>query len=284
MQDASAIQAIQQAQSLEIANSFLRDQSAHRLTLKHKDHELLDLERYEGLRRRARGSMQTTITESFAQYVHQHQEPGCSIFIDPEEMSANAVLNLGTPAEPGHADNRATLTLRETPAYTTLRSLCKFAESQQKIAEWLEDWQDIITAHVAPETASDEDSIPGQIKIRTAIAAIRSLTIEQAKSVGTTVGNLNASASTFESIAAKSVHTIPTRLCITTPTHEGLEPRAIQVRLGILTGDKAPTISLRIIREGDLQESIAKEFEEKLRDLKELENTPIHIGVYAAAP
>ena len=73
--------------------------------------KLHDLETYMHVRRRARGVMVTHALSDFAIYTKAHTEEGATVFIDADEMSATAVLNLGTAADPGHTDNRAKVKL-----------------------------------------------------------------------------------------------------------------------------------------------------------------------------
>ena len=88
------------------------------------DFKLHDIEKYTSYRKRARGTMATTSVEDFAVYTKKHvDEDPAHIFIDPSEMAATAILNLGSPDYPGHADNRAKLTLKRTAAYQALMAV-----------------------------------------------------------------------------------------------------------------------------------------------------------------
>ena len=84
------------------------------------DFKLHNLEQFLPNRRRARGTMSTAVLASFTEYATEHAEEGASVFIEPDLMIATAVLNLGSPSVPGHADNRAKLQLKKTAAYSEL--------------------------------------------------------------------------------------------------------------------------------------------------------------------
>jgi uncharacterized protein YfdQ (DUF2303 family) len=91
--------------------------------------ETRDLEKYLKNRRRLRGNMTTSVVKDFASYAEKNAESGAAIFIEPDKMTATAVLNLGTTTEPGHADNLAKLEMKRTAAYEALR---RIANEQDK--------------------------------------------------------------------------------------------------------------------------------------------------------
>ena len=64
--------------------------------------------------------MTTSSVAPFAEYVDQHKEPGAAVFVDQDAMTAVAVLNLGTPDQPGHADNIAKMVAKRMAAFAAL--------------------------------------------------------------------------------------------------------------------------------------------------------------------
>ena len=54
--------------------------------------------------------MNTHAEADFAQYTKAYLEAGASVFINEKDMTATAVMNLGTADNPGTADNTPTLT------------------------------------------------------------------------------------------------------------------------------------------------------------------------------
>jgi len=98
-----------------------------------------DLEKFMPTRRRARGLMVTDVLESFAAYTLEHAEDGATVFVNTDDMSATAVLNLGAPDAPLHADNKANLCSRQTAAYKALRTVANGqGQKQATVAEFLE--------------------------------------------------------------------------------------------------------------------------------------------------
>lgn len=236
-----------------------------------------DLEKFRPQRRRARGRMSTTSVDDFAAYCVTHREPGATVFIDAGKMRAVGVLNLGTPEQPGHADNQAVLELEQTAAYKALRFACNSHKSQATLAEFLEDWPDAVQAFANSE----------QIPAPKAIAAIRKITIESLRKLESEEQQLSATRSAFESVAATSTEKLPTHIYFRCVPYAGLTERTFVLRLAIHTGDRAPQLSLRIINEELHSEQMAQELGVKLRetfgDHAGDSPLPVLIGSYSAA-
>lgn len=237
-----------------------------------------DLEGLLPLRRRARGAMATADAAAFASYATAHAEPGATVFVDGDTMTATAVLNLGSFDKPGHCDNTATLKLVKTAAFRALESITGMARglSQQTVAEFIEDW--------APMLSFSNEN--GDIPLTKALAAIRKMSIETARKVESAEGQLSASRSAFESAAATSADPIPTVIVFRTDAYAGLLARDFGVRLSVLTGGEKPMIGLRLVNVEAHQEAMAKEFAHLVAsNLKWSNETvgslPVIIGSYA---
>lgn len=211
-----------------------------------------DLERHLPNRRRLRGVMNTESLDSFAQYVKDHGEAGATVFVNAESMKAVAVLNLGTPDAPGHADNQAKLAPKRTAAFTALLAHANNAGrgmTQTVASEFLEDWPEHIQCF-------NED---GQITLPKAIAAIRKLTIESMRKLESSEQSLSASKSAFESVQATSAEPIPTTIYFKCVPYQDLAERLFVLRLGVLTGNDKPQITLRIVKAELHNEEMAQE-------------------------
>ena len=239
------------------------------------DFELHDLEKFADLRRRARGVFKTQFVAAFCAYVAKHREPGATAFVDPVKMAATGVLNLGTPDAPGHADNLASLEPTKTAAYQALLAVANgHGQAQRTVAEFLEDWAGAVTCF------NDEGSIvPGH-----AVAAIRKITIEAMRKQESEEQSLSATRSALESVTASSKEPLPTTIYFKCQPYAELTERAFVLRLGILTGDKAPSIVLRITKPEEHAEQMALELERLIREgfAAEAEITTV-VGTYAAS-
>ena len=276
MFDREAIKALSEAQSIaaaaEAVTSALAADAA--VAMLPSDFTHHDLEKFLPTRRRARGSMKTSSITDFGTYVKSHKEEGASVFVAQDTMTATAVLNLGTPAAPGHADNTAVLALKATAAYTALSNIASgHPKSQRDVAEWLEDWANIVTA-------IDADEQP--IHIKHAIAAVRAITIDAARKVESEERSLSATRSALEQVTASSKgQPLPALLSVELEPYMGLEPRTFAVRVGVLTtGDKQPQLVLRIVKAEQHAEEMALELAALVRT--ELGDVPATLGAYQA--
>lgn len=274
-----AIRELQEAHVVEQANHNVRlmagEESA--VIALPDNYATHDLERYLPTRRRARGRMLTTSVNNFAAYATTHREPGASVFIEATKMRAVGVLNLGTPDQPGHADNQAVLELEQTAAYKAMRTACNGHKSQQTLAEFLEDWPDAVQAFAGSE----------QITSPKAVAAIRKITIESLRKLESEEQQLSATRSAFESVAATSTEKLPTHIYFRCVPYAGLAERTFVLRLAIHTSDRAPQLSLRMVNEELHAEQMAQELCDLLRITFEAHvgdsPLPVLIGHYAAA-
>lgn len=235
-----------------------------------------DLEQYLPSRRRARGTMTTESVPDFAAYFQNHVEFG-TVFVDKDAMKAVGILNLGNPDKgPGHADNKAVLTLKSLAAYDALRKVANGqAQTQAAVAEWMEDWQDLVRCY------TDDGMSSTELTTFKSIAAVRNITIEEARKVESEEGQLSASRSAFESVKASSKHTLPTHIYFDTAPYMGLQARTFVLRLGILTTGDKTSIVLRPVKMEEHQQEMAEEFAGIVAKSLEMTGYPVLIGSYS---
>lgn len=266
-----AIQELSKAQAITAANEAIGIEAIGALALP-DEFTLHDLENYMPSRRRMRGTMTTSVIKDFAAYAKKNAEKGAAVFIDPANMTAIGVLNLGTTENPGHADNLAELGMNRSAAYEALRKVAAgHSIKQSDVAEFLEDWTEIIECH------RDGEEIP----TAKAIAAVRNITIETLKKLGNEEQQLSATRSTLESVHATSAEIIPTRIVFTCKPYEELEERNFVMRLGIFTGGNVPTINLRIAKLQEHEEQMANELAAQIKELFSDDTLPVALGKYA---
>lgn len=271
MFDKDSLALLQQAQAITNANTaIVAALAAGGVISTPGDFSTQDLEKFMPQRRRARGTMETSVVADFAKYTKANKEVGAAVFIDSESMAALAVLNLGIPEKPGHADNRAKLTCKRTAAYTALRAIANGqGRTQQNVAEFFEDWPGYLEFFT--ET--------GEVTPPKAIAAVRKITIEELKKQGTEVAQLSANRSAFESVSASSVEPIPTTIYFKCQPFADLEDRVFVLRLSILTGASVPAIALRITKQEQHDEEMAQELAKLVGDA--VTDLPVLIGKYS---
>lgn len=229
-----------------------------------------DIEQLMPLRRRPRGTMRTVLLPDFMNYVKDHCQPGAHVFVDPEKMTATAVLNLGTVDKPGHADDLAVLAEDMTAEYKAMLAVAGGQPlAQRTVAEFLEDWAPHVTCR------NDEGGIP----TNKAVAAVRRVTIESIRKQESQEQSLRAERTAFESVSATSVEPLPTFITFTCGAYAGLAPRAFELRLGVGTGGDKPTIQLRIINHELHKQEMARELAQRVREVLS-DTVPVMVGSY----
>lgn len=214
------------------------------------------LEHLQDGRSRFRAAMSTHSIADFSTYVERQvgEAPGAAGFVDQDAMSASVIFNLGTPDNPGHGDDTATLTLKPTAAYSALTAIVGKPLGQQALAEWLEDW--------APHLEAQEGD--KALLLSTAINGIRRMSIKATSQRDSSVGDFTAARSAMDEIEAKSLETLPTGFIFTAIPFEGLEAAAITLRLSVITGSDVPVLKLRWVGEETQREEFARQFKAAL--------------------
>lgn len=273
-----AISLLSQSQSINAASEAVGDAfgSGAAVAFLPKEYMEHDLERFQATRRRARGAMSTQSLQDFAAYVTAHAEAGASVFVDQASMRATAVLNLGTPKEPGHADNTAVFAPKKTAAYIALLAVIRTDNgrslTQTQLAEWMEDWAERIDC----ERDGDAIATPK------AIAAVRAITVEAARKVESVEQSLSAERTAFESIKADSKNQpLPSLIHFTCEPYLGFEGRTFALRVAVHPAEKSVTLSLRMAQAEKHDEEIAAELSAMVSTA--LTGTaPVMLGTYSA--
>lgn len=213
-----AIEAIQHGAGIADASGAIRDAIATGSPLGlPNNYTLHDIERFLPVRRRMRGTMETSSIADFARYVAANKEAGACVFVAAQAIRVEAVLNMGTPEKPGHADNRARLRPEATAAYSALKQAADGRPlPQSQVAEFLEDWAQHITCF------GDDGS---EIPTRRAIAAVRKITIDALRKVEACEQQLSVSKSTFESVSASSKDPMPRTIHFSCVPFHGIDAR-----------------------------------------------------------
>jgi uncharacterized protein YfdQ (DUF2303 family) len=212
---------------------------------------LHNLEKYQALRSRFRGDMDTHSLSDFANYVTSRSVNTAKGFIDQDYMSCVVFFNLGDEAEPGHADDKATLILKPSAAYKALQQIAGRKLSQKELAEWMEDWRNNLSA---------EDAEGNTLPNVQAIAAVRNITIRASAERTSVESNFSANRSAMDAIEAASQDTLPAKLHFNIVPFDGLGQRVFTLALSVLTGEEKPALKPRWVGEESQREEIAKEF------------------------
>lgn len=232
------------------------------------------LERFSLERFRFRGTMTTTSIDDFARYSKGYAsaaEPA-RCFIDAGNMTARSVFNIGSLANPGHADNVAAITLKKTAPFRALLDINGARQSQKHLAEWLEDWSDYLLAF---------DAEGGTMQISQATQAVRRITIQQATQQDHEAGDFAGKRTLMQSVEASSKDVMPVAFEFKCVPYEGLGERRFSLRNSLLTGDE-PCFILRIVQLEAQEEAIASEFRDLLISKFDGESVETFIGNFKA--
>lgn len=225
------------------------------VTALHADVKIHDLEKYQALRSRFRGTLSTNSLRDFADYTISRNGPEAQGFVNQDDMSCKVFFNLGDEITPGHADDVAILKLKPTAAYKALQEIAGKKLSQRDLAEWIEDW------HLSLQATQEGGK---SMAISAAVASVRNITIEARSSATNSEHNFGAARSAMDSIEAASAESRIEALHFSLIPYEGLATRVFTLKLSILTGDDKPTLKLRWAGEEQQVEEIAQEFKTTL--------------------
>lgn len=232
------------------------------------------LERFGLERFRFRGAMETTSIDDFTRYStgYASAETPARCFIDADNMRARSIFNIGTLANPGHADNIAQIGLKKTAPFRALLAVNGERLSQKQIAEWLEDWKDFLLAF---------DADGETMQITQAAQAVRRVTIQQATQSDHEDSDFAGKKSLMQSIEASSKDVMPVAFEFKCVPYEGLGERAFSLRNSLLKSGE-PCFVLRIVQLEAQEEAIANEFRDLLISKFDGEPVETFIGKFSA--
>lgn len=232
------------------------------------------LERFGLERFRFRGSMETTSIDDFTRYStgYASAETPARCFIDADNMRARSIFNIGTLANPGHADNVAQIGLKKTAPFRALLAINGDRLNQKQIAEWLEDWKDYLLTF---------DADGNTMQITQAAQAVRRVTIQQATQSDHEDGDFAGKKSLMQSIEASSKDVMPVAFEFKCVPYEGLGERAFSLRNSLLKSGE-PCFVLRIVQLEAQEEAIANEFRDLLISKFDGEPVETFIGKFSA--
>lgn len=256
--------AIEQIKSLALTAAGKRVEDTQvPLILLPKDVSMNSLEGYLPNRVRFRGTLETESIADFTRYVSERTRPtevSAKGFIGiKDSLTCSVIFNIGNEASAGHCDDRAVLSLDQTAPFKAMNKVLGVKMGQRQIAEWVEDWAEYLCA-VSRNDEGKED----ELLLSRTVSAIRKVTLESISRQTTEVGDMSASRSALDSIAATSTETLPSVLIFSTTPYEGLEKRSFRLRVSIVTGEREPIFVLRWAKQEAEIEEISQEFKAKL--------------------
>ena len=228
-------------------------------------------------RNRFRGTFATTSLQGFADYVSQRSISADKCFVDNtniNQMSCQAIFNLGDEVLAGHADDTANLVLKITTEFATLRKHQRL--TQKELIEFVQDYAYCLSFH-----ESVDGEVSEKMSLGTAINAFRSITIKTAREMTSDVRDMSSTKSALEHIEADSAVQLPGFIVMNAPAYDDLPVVAITARLSVITDDDNVRFGVRIVGEHKLIEDSADFFIDLIKDVVP-EGLPVYAGTFTA--
>lgn len=214
-----AIELLSQAEAIMAAADALNQPHCPKYVALPRDLVVHDVESGRHTRTRARGRMKTGAVGDFARYVMLHGE-SATVFVDHRRMRATAVLDMGTPDDPGHCDNTAVLKAERTESFAHMTRLAGTLRNTREIADFFSDWQDYMSFTDAAGVSID----PGA------------------------------------AIAAMDDEPTPMHASFTCAPYKGLLPRTFDLRVHAAGSTEGRSVVLTVAQKGEHLEDMRREF------------------------
>lgn len=273
--DKSAIEQIQQSQTAQVLNEEVSKLNLDYALLVPDNFAIKSLESYFPQRLRFRGEFKTQSLNAFTAYVEQHKDAdeNTTVFINDENMSAKCIFDLGEAEKALHCDHKAILNLPKTAPYNALLDFNGRTLDQAEFAEFLEDWRHNILCF---------DSAENEINLVAAIARIRKITVENARTVESEVQSFSNTASIMDKVEARNSETLPAMIRFACAPYAELCERTFELRVSLKTGSTKPMLVARIIGFEAIKEEIADEFKEILDGELSSSNVETFVGTFSS--
>ncbi|MEO5350211.1 MAG: YfdQ family protein [Magnetococcus sp. YQC-3] len=227
-----------------------------------KDYELKSFETLLKQPLNYKLKLQTTSLADWLAYTASHANEDSGIFIDKENMSAKALIDMGNPTTPQWGYHQANLQLTTTPEYHTLIEANNKTFAQQSFIELLQNLEGSIAFYVEHEiNGENEDQADDEIPYKKALQYFRRLSSQSIKNFEQSQHDNKSSATAEQSYEIKSNGQKPiNKIVMTSPVYEGLPATTLTARLRYDTSNEGVKIALRIPMLSQLLENRAQAF------------------------
>jgi len=256
--DNTAVDAIASLATTQALNPILANANAVILPDKHA---IKSLELLQQKPDRFRGTYKTNLIGEYLCYLEEFSTADTFIFIDQNEMAANAILDMSNDGIPLWGEHKAMVSLKKTPAYAAVLQFCNTTLDQQAFIDFAEDWQDHVQFYYSTPTLSD--AVPFANTLKT----LRKLTVKSTSTADQTTNNFAASRSAMEAIEIQDStgQEPPTGFLFMANPYEGFDQVFFNCQLRAISTDKDVKLKYRIRKLETLQETIAQEFRAKIK-------------------
>ena len=232
-----------------------------------------DIQEHLPAPRRFSGVFKTPELQAFIDYVEVQGEE-CQITVDKNNLTAQAIFDLGTPDQPGWQKHQARLFMQRTEPLKALLAVNEEWLKQGAIEEFIEDYAD----HIHFGDADDDD---GGLTIAQAIQAIRSIKADVTGQYTSEESDHRAARSSMERIEvqARGDLALPRRLSFTCEPYPDLEDRQYDARITTRWVDGKPLFKIRVAALAAIQTEIALEVLDRINNAVTA-NGGIYVGTW----
>ena len=219
---------------------------------------IISLEQFKQHPSRFKLNFNTNILSEFCRYIQDNSETQKPvIFINQDELSAEAIFDFGTVEKPSWQEHIAKLSLNKKPAIVALESLDKVKLTQTALADFIQDWLENITFY---------NSSNALIPTSEAIYAIQNIVVDSNKKAISSVMNMSAEAGSMEAVdIASKDGELPAYFYLSAAPFEGFLETKYRC---ILRAHKDGSIilSYRIMSLESIENSHAEQFKDLILD------------------
>lgn len=249
--DKSAIEQISSLATAAATNQFLNG-----AIITQKDQQLVSLEHLQDQPNSFKGQFKTSLLTEFNEYVNKNADYRSSVFIDHDNMTATAIMDLGDGNEPHWGRHKASIHLKDTPTYQAVKANNDRLLKQQDFIDFVEDFSGNISFFW--------DNGDGTKRFETAdktTRILRRLKVTGNAEKEQVASNYAQSLSTLEQIEIKAgQEELPAGFVFTTQPYEGFADRSLFCQLRAASDEKEVKLKYRIMRFEKEKEEIAGEF------------------------
>lgn len=200
-----------------------------------------------------KGTYNTNNIDEFIEYVSKHGDyVNSHVFIDADSMTANAIIDHGTPSEPQWGRHKALLKLIAEPEYKTLLDKADQLFKQLDFIDFAEEYKDYIRFIDADSQFIDH---------KEAIKTLRTLKAESTNSQTQSTANFSESKSALESLEIKAAdRELPWGFQFLCVPFEALHPVTFTAQLRAVKAGNEITLKYRLYQANEIRKSITENF------------------------
>jgi uncharacterized protein YfdQ (DUF2303 family) len=252
--DENSVKHIQASANLPLIVAMIEDNCTLPCALIPEGYRIESLEDKNGYASHYRMRYETDSLEDFIEYCSTHAIDGSACFVDPIEMKATAIIDLGTLQIPGHKYHTAKFFLNKTASYISMLDNTDTKLNQRSASDFIDDWSDFISVRAADGTPMD---------LGRAAARLRNMTIETAKQLNSQVGDMSQQMSAMERVEASKPETMPATIIFKCVPYFGLTTREFKLRVQVVCQDtSAPRVIFRLVAHQEATEQMSEEMKE----------------------